>query len=351
MQIHLRKKKLKDGRESLYLDVYNDGQRSYEFLKLYIKRGKPENKEILLLAEKIKAQRLIDLSNKEYGQINVQKKRASFIKYFEKFVKTKKKWSNYFGALKHLKLFLDNKDVTFKQIDKKFLESLSEYLSKKTNLKPNTSFLYFRKIKEVLYKASKENFIREETIREVKNLPKGKTQRGYLELFELQKLVKIETNRPEIKKAFLFSCFTGLRQSDIRELKWSDIKNNTIKIKQQKVKQNVEIPLSKTALNIIKPNNIHYLPDAYIFNLPKDRTTINRHLTRWFKKAGIDKKAFYHLSRHTFATLNITSGNDLYTISKLLGHSNIKTTEIYSKVIDEKKKQAIDNLPEIEVNL
>lgn len=350
MQIHLRKKKLSDGRESLYLDIYNDGNRSYEFLKLYVKRGNQENKEILMLAEKIKSQRLIELSNKEYKQVSTQKKNTSFLKYFENYVHTKKKWSNYFGALKHFKIFLNGKDITFKQIDKNFLQSFSEYLSTKANLKPSTSFLYFRKIKEVLYKASDENFIRAETVRKAKNLPKGKTERGYLELFEIQKLASTNFRDSEIKRAFLFSCFTGLRQSDVRNLKWSDIKNNTIKIKMQKVSKPIEIPLSKTALNLIKTNNIHHLPETNIFNLYKDRTTINRHLTKWFENVGIDKKAYYHLSRHTFATLNITSGNDLYTVSKLLGHTNIKTTEIYSKVIDEKKKEAIDNLPVLEVS-
>ena len=123
------------------------------------------------------------------------------------------------------------------------------------------------------------------------------------------------------------------------------------KFKQQKTETSTTIPLSKTALNILKTDNILYLPETNIFKLPIDRTTINRALTRWFKSAGINKKAFYHLSRHTFATLSLTSNNDIYTVSKLLGHQSIKTTEIYSNIIDEKKKQAMDNLPVIEVKI
>ncbi len=80
-------------------------------------------------------------------------------------------------------------------------------------------------------------------------------------------------------------------------------------------------------------------------------STINRALTRWFKKAEINKKAFYHMSRHTYATLNLTSGNDIYTVSKLLGHKSVKITEIYVKIIDDKNKQAANNLPNIEVSL
>jgi len=350
MQIHLRKKKLLDGRESLYLDIYKDGKRSYEFLKLYIKRGKPENKETLLLAEKIKSKRLIEIANDEYDQISSNKKRASFTKYFERFVKTKQKWSNYYGALKYLKLY-EPEDILFKQINKVWLNDFGEYLSKEAGLKKNTSFLYFRKIKEVLYKAANEGFIKIETVRQTANLQRESVERGYLELKEIEKLVNTTSDRPEIKKAFLFSCFTGLRQSDVRNLKWKDISDGTIRIKQQKTNKTVSIPLSQTAFNILKTDNIFHLPENKIFKLNNDRTTINRALTKWFEKAEINKKAFYHLSRHTFATLNLTSGNDIYTVSKLLGHKSLKTTELYSKIIDEKKKQAMDNLPVIEVSL
>ena len=170
-------------------------------------------------------------------------------------------------------------------------------------------------------------------------------------LKEIEKLANTTSDRPEIKRAFLFSCFTGLRQSDLRTLKWKDISEDSIKIKQQKTKTSMTIPLSKTALNILKTDNVFHLPETNIFNLHTDRTTINRALARWFKSAGIDKKAFYHISRHTFATLNLTSGNEIYTVSKLLGHKSLKTTEIYANIIDEKKKQAIDNLPVIDVSL
>jgi len=348
VKINLKKRKLKDGRESLYLDFYKDGKRCYEFLKLYIKRGDPNNKEILLLAEKIKSKRLIELANDEYDQISSNKKRASFIKYFERFVKTKHKWSNYYGALKYFRLY-EPRDIPFKQINKVWLNNFGEYLSKEAGLKKNTSFLYFRKIKEVLYKAANEGYIKVETVRQSANLSREKVERGYLELKEIEKLVSTTSDRPEIKKAFLFSCFTGLRQSDVRNLKWKDVSDNTIKIRMQKNDKPIAIPLSQTALNILKTDNIFHLPETNIFKLPTDRTTINRSLARWFRIAEIDKKAFYHLSRHTFATLNLTSGNEIYTVSKLLGHKSLKTTEIYSNIIDEKKKQAIDNLPVIEV--
>jgi integrase len=348
MQIHLRKKRLLNGVDSLYLDIYKDGKRSYEFLKLYIKRGNLDNKEILSLAEKIRSKRLIELANNEFEQISSQKRNASLIKYFEKFNESKNKWSNYHGSLKHLKSY-EPQEILFKQVNKSWLDGFAEYLTKESGLKKNSAFLYFRKLREVLNKASREGFIRAEIVRSSINLGRERVNRGYLELKEIQTLVNTPSDRPDITKPFLFSCFTGLRQSDVRNLRWKDITDNTIKFKQQKTNDETYIPLSQTALNILKTENIFQLPDNKIFKLPKDRTGINRALTRWFEKAKIDKKAFYHLSRHTFATLNLTSGNEIYTVSKLLGHKSLKTTEIYANIIDEKKKQAIDNLPVLEM--
>lgn len=214
MKVTLKKRKLLNGKESLYLDFYKDGKRNYEFLKLYIKRGEPNSKETLLLAGKIRNQRENELNNDEYDQISSSKKRASFTKYFENFTKTKPRWSNYEGALKYLKLY-EPKDILFKQINKTWLVDFASYLSKESGLKKNTSFLYFRKIKEVLYKASHQGFIKVEIVREAGNLQRENVYRGYLELKEIEKLVITPSDRPEIKKAFLFSCFTGLRQSDV----------------------------------------------------------------------------------------------------------------------------------------
>ena len=188
-------------------------------------------------------------------------------------------------------------------------------------------------------------------MRQAKAPQKERVERSYLELKDIQKLIATPSDRPEIARAFLFSCFTGLRQSDVKNLLWKNINDNTIQIEQQKTKSKLVIPLSQTALNILDTGNVLHFPESKIFKLNNDRTKINRALVRWFKKAEINKKAFYHLSRHTFATLNLTSGNEIYTVSKLLGHKSLKTTEIYAKIIDEKKKQAVDNLPILKISI
>lgn len=357
--INLRKRKLKDGSLSLYLDIYdpnvpNDSNRILEFLKIHLKRGDPNNKEKMRTAEKIKAQREIELINDEYDFTSLQKRKASFILYFENYAKTKKipgkEWSTGDSALKHLKTFRPG-GITFKQINKALLNELAEYLSNKTKLKKNSALIYFRMVKTALYKASQDGYLRSDLIRDAKGPQKEVTERDYLVESEIEKLIKTKSDTPDITRAFLFSCFTGLRQSDVRNLKWENINEGMINLQQQKTGGKVSIPLVQTALNIIKPtDNILPLPGVNVLSLIENRTMINRALVKWFKAAEVKKRAYYHMSRHSFAILYLDKGGDIYTLSKLLGHKSIKTTEIYAQVLDKRKKETMNNLPVFEVN-
>lgn len=346
MQVNIGRRKLKDGRESLYLDINKNGKRSREALNLYLVPRSSKNKETLNYAKRIAVLKYEELINDEYGFSSNQKKNASFINYFINKNPDKMNISIYYSTLKHLKKFCSG-DVKFKHIDKTWLESFINYLTDETRLNQNSVYNYYSKTKEILFQASREGYIKEEIIKHVKNPKRNKTERGYLEIREVKKLVNTPYNKPNIAEAFLFSCFTGLRQSDIRNLQWGDIVESKIKLKQQKTKEPVVIELNSYAKSIIERDGITYLPNVKIFNLPKDRSQINYHLDKWFKIAGINKKAFYHLSRHTFATLLLTRGNDIYTTSKLLGHQSVKTTERYANLVEEKRVEAINSLPDI----
>jgi site-specific recombinase XerD len=124
-----------------------------------------------------------------------------------------------------------------------------------------------------------------------------------------------------------------------------------MEIRQQKTKSIENFPLAETAKNILydKGKNVVHLPETEIFSLP-NRGATNVNLKMWFKSAEISKNAHFHLSRHTFATLNISQGAHLYTVSKLLGHKRIATTEIYAKLVDDKKRETVNNLPIIEIS-
>ena len=167
----------------------------------------------------------------------------------------------------------------------------------------------------------------------------------------MKKLVETPCKNPDIKRAFLFACNTGLRFSDVKALTWGDLKDGRIHFRQKKTLGFEYMPLNERALSIIaqcRKENELPLPEKPIFNIP-DKSHISFKLKPWFKAAGVSKNITFHCSRHTFATSLLTAGTDLYTTSKLLGHRNISTTAIYAKIVDEKKLKAVNSLPQIGV--
>lgn len=348
MRVTLRKKKLKDGRNSFYLDIYHQGKRNYEYLNIYLEKNDNEKKEKTTLANNIRAKREIELANNQHGFVPEFKKRTSLLKFVESVANSKTKARDYKAMYLHLKQY-SNGEVYFSEVDEKWIEGFKEYLLKRNKI--NTSSTYFAKFKYCFKLARKEKLIFTDILANVKNIPNEDVQRNYLVENEIKILAKTECQIPEIKRAFLFSCFTGLRFSDIQRLTYGDIKNNTIQLRQLKTNDLINVPLSKTASELInngKPN-LYYLPNNLVFNTPQNTWT-NVILRRWFEDAHISKNAHFHLARHTFATLNITNGAELYTVSKLLGHKSIKNTEIYANLVDEKRKEAMDRLPEIQFN-
>lgn len=149
-----------------------------------------------------------------------------------------------------------------------------------------------------------------------------------------------------MKKAFLFSCFTGLRYSDMKSLKWSEIHTTAdgkacyIEHRQVKTKKTVTIPLSDEALRWM-PEQIEGI-DQVFNELKISPNTVEDVLKKWMKDCNIDKHITYHCSRHTAATLAISAGAELYSVSKILGHRNLVSTQVYAKVNLEKKMEAVN---------
>jgi len=253
------------------------------------------------------------------------------------------------SALKHLKDF-SRGDVSFNEIDERWLEKFKEYLLGKVS--QNSAQVYYQVLKRILNKAKREKIIITNPADFVDNIKSKDVKRDFLTEYELVKLAETPCKKQEIKRAFLFSCFTGLRFSDIKGLTWGniDLHNDIIETRQQKTGEIIYIPLSDTAKDLLNSDagKLHHLPNVPVFNLP-DRWYYNYVLKKWFGSAMIEKNASSHIARHTFATLNITKGANIFTVSKLLGHKTLKTTEIYSKVIDDKKREAINKLPKLEL--
>lgn len=146
-----------------------------------------------------------------------------------------------------------------------------------------------------------------------------------------------------IRRAFLFSAYTGLRFCDVRAITYSNIKGSTLEFIQQKTGDSVSVPLSPRHFDYIKLNQSYAGTDIVIFDLPSD-TTCGKELKKWVKAAGIDKHITWHCARHSFGTNLASDGTDMNTIKSLLGHSSLKHTERYVRAADKLKEKAMYKL-------
>ena len=352
MSVKVRKKKMKaSGNYSLYLDIYHKGNRNYDFLGLYLTKDKAANKETMAIAESIAAKKQLEISFDSHGFTPNFKRNANFIEYFNKVHNRPKGQATYVrGARKHLKIFTGGK-IKISQINESWGEKFKEYLSGVT--KPNTARLYMFCVDNALNRAVKDKIIPKNPLQTVERVKKVDSERVYLTFEELQRLSKVEFNRPEIKRAFLFSCYTGLRFSDLKKLTWKQICPNgtrhKLEFRQQKTGSFEYFPLSEMAYEILTngQDNLVRLPETKVFKIPL-LESYNIKLKQLREAAGISKNVTSHTARHTFATLILTQGVDIYTVSKLLGHKDLSTTQIYAKIIDQKKDKAVDMLPKID---
>lgn len=360
MKVTLRKRN-QGGMTSLYLDYYHKGKRKTEYLKLYLdpkaksKDEKEVNKKTLQLAETIRARRQIEIQNGVYGFCDNEKLKASFITYVEllteKRLDSKGNYGNWDSMLKHLKSFVPM-DISFSEVNRKFVQDFKYYIDKdlrtKSNqpLSQNSKYSYFNKFRAALKQAVKDGIIPTNPAEGVDGFKQGESQREFLTLQELQAAVKVECEIPQLKTAFIFSCLSGLRWSDINKLLWSEVQHSNemgyyIRFIQKKTKGTETLPISEQAFGLLGERQDK---DERVFKGLKYSAWHNLKLQQWMMKAGISKTITFHCARHTYATLQLTAGTDIYTVSKLLGHRELKTTQIYAKIIDEKKKEAANKI-------
>lgn len=349
MSIHLRRKRLSDGRQSLYLDVYQGGQRRYEFLKLYVGKDKAQNKDTLRLASSIRAKRELELQHSEHGFVSSFNKRRNFVDYVAQLAASKREGERAWPcALKQLRTFTGG-TLPFAGVTEEWLEQFKKYLL--SQVSANTAATYFSILKTALRRAQKEKILVTNPADGVSQIKKSDTERIFLTLAEIQKLAATDCPDAYVKRAFLFCCFTGLRLSDAEKLEWHNVQDDRLSFRQKKTGGFEYIPLSETAraLLVSARGKVVPMPSKKVFGL-RSRSQTRISIKAWVKKAGIDKAISFHTARHTFATLSLSSGADLYTVSKLLGHRNLATTQIYAKIIDTKKSEAVAMLPKIKVS-
>jgi integrase len=365
--VKLRFKPLINGNKSIYLDIYQDGNREYEFLKLYLVPertpiDKHTNKEILQLAETIKAQKIIDLNSSNHNiSVSKQNAKADFIEFAKMQAETKKVKSGgnergtyltYQSLIYHCQQYTSGRKTTFKQIDKHFCNGFIDYLQTATStrdggiLKPNTQISYIKTFEAILNAAIKKEIIIINPMKFANDKPTRQSNEIiFLTKRELNLLDNTECIKPKVKAAFLFACYTGLRFSDIKGLTWGKFQevNNSWQIvfRQKKTDKMQYLPIATKAMNYL-PDKAEAKDSDTVFDIPNNGYC-NVFIRQWALSAGIKKHVSFHVARHSCATLLLALGENLKNISEILGHSNTQITEKhYAAITPENLRAAVN---------
>jgi len=365
-RVKLRQRVISGERHSLYLDFYppiphpETGKPTRrEFLGLYLldkpknPLEKQENKETLQLAETIRAKRQIEIQKGDFGFLNAKvKEDADFVQFFKQVLETKtggnkRSWQ---VALTYLEAFTGGK-LPISELNANFCNEFREYLItaksrrglQNSQIAQNSARIYFSKFKTALNQAFKKGLLEVDLSARVDGIAGVETQREFLTIEELRILTATPCSKPLLKNAAIFSALTGLRFSDIEKLTWSEVQSSEgeyfLHYRQKKTKNVEVLPIPWAAYNLLGDRKE---PTARVFEGLTYSGSLNLILKRWVLKAGITKDITFHCFRHTFATLQLSNGTDIYTVSALLGHKNLSTTQIYAKVMDNAKRKAAD---------
>jgi integrase len=374
INVTLRKRTLPSGKITLYLDffppIYNPKTHKLyrrEYLSLYLV-PKPKsaiekalNSENLYKAEIIRGNRFNEVNKEqiytpfELERIHLKEVgEKSFLQYL-KLVAEHKTGNNgdiWTYAIIHFENFLKNEDLLIQDIDVTVIEDFREYLLKAKCIRKkgkflaqNTALTYFNKIKATLRKAYKKGLLQSDVNAAIESIKEQESQRNFLTMEEAVRLFKTPCKKEIVKRVSLFSLLTGMRYSDISKLTWEEVQYSKsegyyIRFKQQKTDRPVTLPISQEAFEFLGEKVDQY--KRVFYDLKK--WDFDRLIPLWIKDAAIEKHITFHCFRHTYATLQMAAGTDIFTVSKMLGHKNIKTTQIYTKIIDKKKRETINKI-------
>lgn len=368
--VSLRKKALANNKSSLYLDFFppivnpktgKESRREFLGLQLFEKPKddieKAQNKSNLEYADLIRAKRLMQIRDKEYGFKENITYNVDFIEFYTSIVDeyynngTKSNYSSWNASLNYYKAFAGSKlkshllNESHIKKYRNFLLETKNLRTKSNKLSINTASSYYKNFIMVLKKAYKEKVIEHNLAEDAEFIKEEETYREYLSEKELEILWNTDCEFPKLKYMAIFSALTGLRFIDVTILPhcnvYSDIhQGNYIKVREQKTGNLFNHPISETVINII---NLQPKENEFVFGEVK-YSDITRPLKKWLTVSGITKKISFHNFRHTYATLQLANGTDIYTVSKLLGHKNVSTTQIYTKIMDKNKIVAANRI-------
>lgn len=380
MKVEIKERKLKAGNRSLYLEYYETGFRRRENLHMYLvpddaPDAKRRNERTYNRAREIQSQRILNPPSFEKETPTKKEKIAApktWLEWCDEYVKMGIEEGNCKNMVGHKKTVrkriyeylkkIRKTDILLLDVGHDIVSGLFSYM-RDTYRNPQqiktgggkladfTLLLFEETVKAIFNKAVREGLINYNPVQDLtkeERFHAPDKHREYLTADELKRFLAVETQtRMEgiVQKAFGFSCMTGLRLGDIQRLRWSNIKTvgdtQVVSIVQQKTKRPVTVPLNELALSMlpVRPTNGE---DAIVFPLVKKSDNITKFIKRIQGKAGIDKRLSYHCSRHSAATLAITAGAELYSVSKILGHGSIVSTQVYASVDMKKKVEAVN---------
>lgn len=380
-------KVLSDGRESLFLDFYlgfemaisSKSGKEYkkvnnkrEFLKLYLWQAprtpleRQQNKETMELAKKIRFERGQQLLESTEGYRLKKDRDINFLDYFQSYIDkyTKKDIRMVEIALKRFKDFLNDtteynkyaKKIKPEQITKDMVEAFTEYLQSRS-VGEGAKSIYARFKKVIKYAIEHDVMLKNPCMGITIKADDQQLRKEILSPEEIQQLIDThyEHENPNIRRAFIFCLYCGLRYCDVKDLTFAnvDFSNKLLKFEQNKTKghsasSGVVIDLRDDVLTLIGKPSSPDKRDEPIFPLPSYEMCLKA-LKRWVKRAGINKHISWHCARHSFAVNLLNNKVNIKTLASLLGHSGLKHTEKYTRAIDSLKKEAVYSLPELKL--
>lgn len=365
MEIKLVKRKLKNGKSSLYLDYEFEGIHRREDIHLTLERPDGEenvkkNEDKMLLAKQICAKREWEIIA-EYNNVTLPYPHLlpfNFLDLFSDFIK------NYKGkdvntvkaSLKQLQLFAGSESLSLKMVNKGFCKDFYAFLQ--DNFRGNTPSGYYKKFSMCLSSCVDNHLIASNPAKEVRLVGNNDFTKNILSVEEVQRIARLNYSAlhyREVWRAFLFACNTGLRWCDIYSLQYGalDVENEMLHLVQQKVAKHsskaiLHLNLNKNALALLSMSKGNI--DEKVFELPT-YTFALRILDRIMKDAQISKHITFHCGRHSFITSLIVYGADIKTAAELAGHSTIRHTEKYVHLVDSLKQKAVDSLPTLQIGI
>ncbi len=373
---------LSDGRDSLYLEFYfgkveatskngtsyQKNERRNEILGLYLWQAprtpleRQQNKETLEIAKRIRFERGQELLERAEGYRLKKDRIINFHDWYAAYLETYDKTDKNKIRRAH-ECFVDflnsrNDYVKFvarlapEQITKEMMFGFTEYLQRHFN--GETPHTLYARFKKVILAAVEKDVIRKNPCHGVSiKIDKNKLTKDVLSIEEVKRLIAtpVERENPNIRRAFIFCLYCGLRWCDVKDLTFAnvDYANRLLRFEQSKTKghssaSGVVIPLNNGLLDLIGEGK----RDDLIFPLPS-HTMCLKALRHWTKRAGIDKHITWHCARHSFATNILSNGANIKTVASLLGHSDLRHTEKYTRAVDSLKEAAINSLPELKL--